>query len=220
MSKILIVEDEEKLRSELKIFLESNDYQVLTLDKFDSTIEFIENNPVDLILLDINLPNLNGEIICKEIRKKIDTPIIIVTSRNNELDELISINYGADDFITKPYNTQILLARIERIIKRSKNINSTIIYNDLILDVSKSVIIKKNLVIDLSKNEFKIFYYLLINRGKIVSRDDLMNYLWDNNAFLDDNTLTVNINRLRNKLLDIGYNDVIITKKKQGYIIL
>ena len=144
----------------------------------------------------------------------------MVTSKNTEMDELISINYGADDFIIKPYNPQILLARIERILKRINNNDNRIVYNDLILDVSKSSIIKNDEVTQLSKNEFRIFYYLLSNKGKIISRDDLINYLWDNNEFVDDNTLTVNINRLRNKLATLGYNELIITRRGQGYIVL
>lgn len=219
MYKILIVEDEEKLRKELKSFLENNAYQILTIDNFNNTIEDIKKLNVDLILLDINLPNINGEVILKEIRKTINIPIIIVTSKNTELDELISINYGADDFITKPYNTQILLARIERLLSRFNN-NMNIKYEDITIDISKSMIIKDDKTLDLSKNEFKIFYYLVINRGKIISRDELMDYLWNNNEFIDDNTLTVNINRLRTKLDEFGYKNVIITKRGLGYIIL
>lgn len=217
---ILIVEDEIKLREELKFFLENNGYQVKTIDNFDNTLNEIKNINCDLILMDINLPNINGEYLTKEIRKESNVPIIMVTSKNTEIDELISINYGADDFITKPYNPQILLARIERILRRLNNNDNKIVYNDLILDVSKSLIIKNEKIIDLSKNEFKIFYYLLTNSGKIISRDELINYLWDNNEFVDDNTLTVNINRLRNKLSDIGYNNLILTRRGQGYIIL
>lgn len=218
--KLLLVEDEIKLREELKIFLENNGYSVDTIDTFDDTLNLIKKNNCDLILMDINLPNINGEYLVKELRKECNTPIIMVTSKNTEIDELMSINYGADDFITKPYNPQILLARIERLLKRTGNVENKITYKDLILYVSKSIIINNNEIIDLSKNEFRIFYFLLIKQGKIISRDELMNYLWDNNEFIDDNTLTVNINRLRTKLESIGYNDVIITRRGQGYIIL
>lgn len=216
---ILIVEDEEKLRKELKLFLENNGYKIELIENFNNTLEQIKNINVDLILLDINLPETSGEYLLKELRKDISTPIIIVTSKNTEIDELISINNGADDFITKPYNSQILLARIERLLKRTNNVEN-LKYKDLILDISKSCIIKDKEIIDLSKNEFKIFYYLLKNKSKIITRDELMDYLWENNEFIDDNTLTVNINRLRVKIQDIGYNDVIITKRGQGYIIL
>lgn len=217
---LLIVEDEIKLREELKQFLENNGYKVITINDFDNTLSEIKKNNCDLILMDINLPNINGEYLVKELRKDSNVPIIMVTSKNTEMDELISINYGADDFIVKPYNPQILLARIERILKRINNNDNRIVYNDLILDVSKSSIIKNDEVTQLSKNEFRIFYYLLSNKGKIISRDDLINYLWDNNEFVDDNTLTVNINRLRNKLATLGYNELIITRRGQGYIVL
>ncbi len=219
MKKILIVEDEEKLRIELKKFLNNNGYEVLILENFEDTINDIKKIDCDLILLDINLPNINGEYILKEIRKENNIPIIMVTSKNTEIDELLSINYGADDFITKPYNKEILLARINRILNRNSS-SSKIKYKDIVLDVSKSIIIKDDISIDLTKNELKIFYYLLKNIGKIISRDELMDYLWDNNEFVDDNTLTVNINRLRTKLEGIGLYNTIITKRGQGYIIL
>ena len=218
MKKILIVEDEVKLRKELKICLENNGYQVLELEQYQNAINDIITMNADLILLDINLPNINGEYICKELRKVINTPIVMVTCKNNELDELLSINYGADDYITKPYNVQILLARINRLLNRK---NSDILkYKELILDLSKSWIMKNDNHFELSKNEFRILYFLLLNRGQIISRDALMDYLWDNNDFVDDNTLTVNINRLRKRLDSLGYSNVILTKRSQGYIIL
>jgi len=217
MNKILIVEDDIKLRSELEHFLTNSGFLVKALALFSNTTEDIINSNVDLVLLDVNLPNLNGEVICREVRKKISLPIIIITSRNTELDELISFNSGADDFITKPFNTQILLARIERLLNRT---DSNLKYNDLLLDSSKSIIMKDNKIVDLSKNEFKILYYFIKNKDRIISRDELMDYLWNEEAFVDDNTLTVNINRLRNKLSELGYNDAIVTKRGQGYILV
>lgn len=219
MKKIIIVEDEEKLRNELKKFLETNGYEVILITDFSDTENNIINCNGDLILLDINIPNINGEYICKNIRKIIDTPIIIVTSRNTEIDELISLNNGADDFITKPYNSELLLARINRLIERQTVSTEKIYYKDICLNISKSILTKDDIVIDLSRNELKIFYYLLKNIGKIVSRDEIMDYLWDNNEFVDDNTLTVNINRLRGKLSSITTEEIIFTKRKMGYII-
>ena len=219
MKNILIVEDEVKLRLELKTFLNNNGYNVSIINNFDNTVRDILNSNADLVLLDINLPNLNGEYILKEIRKVSNINIIIITSRNTEIDELLSINYGADDFITKPFNKEILLARINRLLNK-KIENNIIKYKNIKLDISKSIIIKDNTIIDLTKNELNIFHYLIKNIGKIISRDELMNYLWDNYEFVDDNTLTVNINRLRSKLNSIGLNDTIITKRGQGYIIL
>ena len=222
MSKILIVEDDKKLRDELKIFLERHGYEVSVLEKFDNSIKDILEYNANLILLDINLPNVDGEYICREVRKVSNVPIIMVTSRDSELDELLSINSGADQYITKPYNIQILLAKIERLLKRSydSNVNQDKIdCGKFILNLSKSTIEKDGKIVELTKNEFKILHYLVLNKEKIVSRNEIMDYLWESENFIDDNTLTVNIKRLRNKLEEIGLNDVIETKRGQGYIL-
>lgn len=222
MQKILIVEDDEKLRNELEKFLNNNGYKAEGLKKYDNCIEDIMKSESDLILLDINLPFSDGEYICKEIRKKSEVPIIMITSRNNEMDELISINYGADDYITKPYNTQILLARIASILKRiNKNEleKSKIDCTQFILNISESKIEKGNKQIELTKNESKILQCLAKNRNKIVSREELMEYLWDTDEFVDDNTLTVNITRVRNKLEELEIKEILETKRGQGYIL-
>ena len=222
MSKILIVEDDEKLRNELKIFLNNNGFETWCLEQFENPIENILKENGDLILLDINLPNSDGEYICKEIRKVSNVPIIMVTSRDNEIDELISLNNGADQYITKPYNIRILLAKVSGLLKRSQSMEigqNKINYNGLILDVSKSIIEKENEKIELTKNELKIFHFLLLNKDKIISRDELMDYLWESESFIDDNTLSVNIKRLRNKLEELGMKDCIETKRGQGYIL-
>lgn len=222
MQKILIVEDDEKLRNELEIFLSHQGYQAECLKRFDNTIaDILEINP-DLILLDINLPGVDGEYICKEIRKQSNMGIIIVTSRNNELDELVSINYGADHYITKPFNIHILLAKINSLLRRTNNSNESkdkIDAKDFILNISNSTIIKDDRIIDLTKNEYKILKYLIENRNKIVSREDIMDCLWENESFIDDNTLSVNITRLRSKLEELGLKDIIETKRGQGYIL-
>ena len=222
MQKILIVEDDEKLRCELEIFLNNNGYQAECLKKFDNTIhDILEINP-NLILLDINLPGVDGEYICKEIRKQSDMGIIAVTSRDNELDELVSINYGADHYITKPFNIHILLAKVNSLLRRT-NSNSEpknkIDAKDFILNISNSTIIKDDKIIDLTKNEYKILKYLIQNREKIVSREDIMDVLWENDCFVDDNTLSVNITRLRSKLEELGLKDIIETKRGQGYML-
>ena len=222
MKKILIVEDDQKLRNELKIFLEKNGYEALTIEKFDNSIQDILDKNADLILLDINLPYLDGEYICKEIRKISDVPIIIVTSRDNELDELISLNNGADQYVTKPYNIQILLAKIAGLLKRSESTatnQNKINCKDFILNISKSIIEKEEKQIELTKNELKILHFLVLKKGQIVSRDEIINYLWDSESFIDDNTLTVNMTRLRNKLEEIGLKNIIETKRGQGYIL-
>lgn len=221
MSKILIVEDDVSLRNELELFLRNNGYEVEVLESFDESLNKILSITCDLILMDINIPGLNGEYLCREIRKSSNVAIIMVTSRNSELDELMSMSYGADDYITKPYNPQILLVRIEAVLKRVNNANTTIIsYKEIKLNLSKSVIEVNNQEIELSKNESKILYYLLKNKGTIIAREEIMDFLWGSDEFVDDNTLTVNINRLRRKLQDIGYDDVIETRRGQGYIII
>lgn len=222
MSRILIVEDDEKLRKELKIFLEKNGYEVKILEKFENAIQDILKENADLILLDINLPYTDGEYICKEIRKVSNLPIIMVTSRNSEIDELICLNNGADQYVVKPYNVQILLAKIEGLLKRTKNVESNqnkINCNDFILNISKSCIEKGEEQKELTKNELKILHYLALKKGQIVSRDEIINYLWDSESFIDDNTLTVNMTRLRTKLDEIGLQDRIETKRGQGYML-
>ena len=222
MHKILIVEDDEKLSKELEKFLSQNGYEVERLTNFKNCIEDILKSKCGLILLDINLPGNNGEYICKEVRKVSEVPIVMITSVDNELDQLISLNYGADDYITKPFNLQILLAKIATILKRANNTNSEqnkLNCKDFILNMSKSTIEKDGKEIELTKNEFKIIYYLVKKRGQIVSREDIMNYLWDSEMFVDDNTLTVNITRLRNKLEEVQLKDILETRRGQGYIL-
>ena len=221
MQKILIVEDDEKLRNEVEIFFSNHGYQTKSLKKFDNTIKDIININPDLILLDINLPGVDGEYICKEIRKQSNVPIIIVTSRDNEIDELLSINYGADHYITKPFNIQILLAKTNSLLKRSnmRNEQDKINAGNFIINLSNSTIIKDGKEIDLTKNELKILKYLNEKRNKIVPREEIMDYLWESNSFVDDNTLTVNINRLRNKLEELNLKELLETKRGQGYIL-
>ena len=211
MHKILIVEDDKKLRGELEIFLNNNGYEAESLTKFDNTInEILSINP-SLVLLDINLPNVDGEYICKEVRKQSSIGIIIVTSRDNELDELVSINYGADHYITKPFNIHILLAKINSLLRRTNSniVKDKIDAKDFILNISNSTIIKDD----------KVLRYLLENRGKIISREEIMDCLWESESFIDDNTLSVNITRLRNKLEELGIKEIIETRRGQGYML-
>lgn len=220
MEKIILIEDDEKIRIELKNFLVNYNYEVVIVEEFENIVENTLNEKPHLILLDINLPICDGYYICREIRKKSDVPIIVVTSRDTEMDELMSMNLGADDFITKPYNTQILLAHINSILRRTyKNTPVEILtYKNLELDLSKNSICFDDKELELTKNEFRILNCLMKNKGKIVSRGDLMDYLWDLDLFIDDNTLTVNINRLRKRLEIVGCNDYIQTKRGIGYI--
>ena len=221
MQKILIIEDDEKIRSELETFLNKNGYETKVIVNFENTIEDALNEKTDLILLDINLPYADGEYICKEIRKNSDVPIIMVTSRDSEIDELISLNYGADQYVTKPYNIQILLAKIAGLLKRNQfnNTNDKIELEKFILNTSSRYVENGDKKIELTKNEYNIIYYLSLRRGKLVSRDEIMDYLWESESFIDDNTLSVNIKRIRDKLEEIGAKDSIETRRGQGYIL-
>lgn len=222
MQKILIVEDDKKLRKELETFLTKHGFIAKGLEKFDNTIQDILNENADLILLDINLPYTDGEFVCKEVRKTSDVPIIMVTSRDNEIDELMSLNYGADQYVTKPYNIQILLAKINGLLKRNKKSDKEmqeIECDGFKLNIAERVIKKDDRKIELTKNEYTILYYLCINRGRIVSRDEIMDYLWESEEFIDDNTLSVNVKRLRGKLEELGLMNRIETRRGQGYIL-
>lgn len=219
MKRIMIVEDDEIMRKELCDLLKSSSYLVNYIRNFKNSKEEILNCNPDLVLLDINIPYLNGELLLKEIRKESNVPIIMLTSKSDEIDEALSITYGADDYITKPYNPTILLLRIQNIFKRMSQNNSILKYKDIVVDLNKSELKKKNEILILTKNEMIIFSYLLNNQEKIVSRDELMTYLWNNEEYINDNALTVNISRLRSKLSNFGYSNAIETRKGQGYIL-
>ena len=222
MFTILIIDDNEQLQNEIGNLLIVNGYGVLKPKDFNNIPKIVKEDNPDLILLDINLPNDDGFKICTEIRSFSKIPIIFITSRNTNIDELMAITLGGDDFITKPYNTQILLARINALIKRAYPNNSNldvIEHNGFKLNILSSTIEYNGNSEELTKNEMKILYYLLINKEKIVSRVEIMEYLWDSSMFVNDNTLTVNITRIRNKIEEIGLKDFIKTKRGQGYII-
>lgn len=220
MKKILIIEDEKIVSNKLKQLLDSSGYNSLILKDFKNVLNEVELINPDLILLDINLPEVNGEILLQNIRKKSKIPVIMLTSKNNESDEIISMSFGADDYITKPYNPTILLLRINNIFKRLENNDAIYTYKDLSIDIKRGIIKKQDTEILLTKNEILILDFLLNNQGKIISRDDLITELWSNSEFVNDNTLTVNISRLRNKLKELGYENAIETKKGMGYILL
>ena len=223
MPKIMIIEDNENIKKELKEFLIRYGYEVYAPNDFENIVKLALKDELDLILLDINLPYYDGYYICREIRKEKDIPIIIVTSRDSEMDEIMSMNLGADDFITKPYNTQILLARITAVLRRASGSNlvyEVIEHNGLKLNVTNGSVSFNEKKIDLTKNELKILLCLMKNKDCIVSREDLMDYLWNSDLYVDDNTLSVNVTRLRKKLQEIGFKDGIETKRGIGYILL
>lgn len=219
--KIFIIEDNKKIRDELAAFLTKNGYLCEAPDEFEDIIELVLSAKPQLVLLDINLPVYDGYYICRELRKRSDLPIIVVTSRDSEIDELMAMNLGADDFVTKPYNTQILLARISSVLRRAyrESVTDRLDCGSFVINLSKSVLEYKGIETELTKNELKILTCLFEQRGAIVSRDELMTRLWGSNMFVDDNTLTVNINRVRRKLEELGIGDVIETKRGQGYLL-
>ena len=222
MQKILIIEDDEKLRNELEIFLNKNGFVATSLKKFDNAVEDILKIQADLLLLDINLPYTDGEFICREIRKTSNVPIIMVTSRDSEMDELLSLNYGADQYVTKPYNIQILLAKIVGLLKRNQNAGNNpdkIDCGEFVLNTAGRIVKKEDNKVELTKNEYKILEYLVLHRQQVISRDEIMDYLWESEEFVDDNTLNVNIKRLRTKLEELGLIDQIETRRGQGYIL-
>lgn len=217
--KILIVEDDNKIRQELKQLLEDNNYETILIEDYTKDIiEEIKNKDKNLILLDINLPNQNGLDICRKIKQQENVPIIFVTSCLSEETELKSIIVGGADFITKPYNKDILLEKIKRTLKIQNPIQYKEIQADNVtLDLHLSLIKYQDTSIELTRNEFRICYYFFLNPGKIISKEELLDYLWNEKYYLDDNILTVNINRLRKKLEEIGLKNFIKTIRTKGY---
>ncbi len=220
MKKIMIVEDDREVREEMRSLLENSGYEALVVENFENCLDTIIASNSDLVLLDINIPYLNGEELLKQLRKESSVPVIMVTSKVSETDEALSISYGADDYITKPYNPNILLLRIGAVLKRYNGDLNLLTYRDLKINISKGLIEKEDKKIILTKNEMIIFCYLLNHQNTIVTRDELMTDLWNNDEFINDNALTVNISRLRSKLKSVGYSDAIETRKGQGYILL
>ena len=222
MKKIHILEDDKGIREELSILLENAGYIVIAMEDFENATDQILAEEPDMVLLDINLPFKNGKDILKEIRRSSQVPVIMVTSSDAERDEIISMGYGADDYITKPYNPTLLLLRIANIFKRmgSGGAVETAHLGNVVIDFRRSLITDEaGMETILTKNEMLILSYLYNHLDSIVSRDELMTDLWNNSEYLNDNALTVNISRLRSKLADAGLKDAIETRKGQGYIL-
>ena len=219
--KILIVEDEPLIRNELTILLQSNGYETAAPDEFSDVTGQIKAEQPHLILLDIKLPGTSGFSLCTQIRTFSEVPIIFVTSCNTDMDELNSIMLGGDAFITKPYNTAILLAKIASLLRRAYPVQQSeqMACGGAVLRLESSSLDYNGQSVELTKNELKILYYLFKNAGKICARGDLVEFLWDNQLYVDDNALSVNINRIREKLAGIGLTDFIKTKNRQGYTI-
>ncbi|MBR7075569.1 MAG: response regulator transcription factor [Lachnospiraceae bacterium] len=219
MKKIQIIEDDAALRRELRILLEGEGYAVEETEDYENLAAEIMKSEADLILLDINLPGINGEELLRRFRKEKQTPVIMLTSRTSETDEVLSMSYGADDYITKPYNPTILLLRIAAVFRRMNLTGNVLSWGGLSVHPAKGIISNGEKEIVLTKNEMIIFEVLYAKAGQIVSRDELMTALWDNEEYVNDNALTVNISRLRNKLAELGCDGAVETRKKQGYIL-
>lgn len=218
MYTILIIEDDEAICRELQMLLQKQGYEAICWNMQEDIRELVKTHDPHIILLDINLPQMDGFTVCSQLRSFSKVPIIFVTSRNTDMDELCSMQMGGDDFITKPYNTSILLARIAALLKRSyewKDQNLT--HHGVLLDVAMSRVEYQNNTRELTKNEVKILHYMFQHKGEIIPREDLIDYLWDNKLFIDDNALSVNVTRIRNKLRELGVEDFIVTRHRQGY---
>lgn len=219
MARIHLIEDDKSIREELSVLLERNAYHVSASTCFDNLVEEVLQASPDIVLLDLGLPLVDGHVVCRELRERSEVPIIVVTSRDSDMDELMSINLGADDFITKPYSPHILLARIATVLKRTyKNeAPAHLHYRGIDLDLSRSRVTYEDQSIELSKNEARILELLMQRAETIVSREHIQHELWQSDQFIDDNTLTVNVNRVRTKLEQIGIVGFLHTKRGQGY---
>ena len=219
--KIFIIEDDVTIQTQLKNLLSGNGYEVSSVTDFSQAIRQLREFAPHLVILDIKLPGNNGFDICSQIRTFSDIPIVFVTSSSTDMDELSSIMLGADAFITKPYHTAILLAKIAALLKRSYGFTQTEIFTwkGAALHLESGFIEYSGQRAELTKNELKILYYLFKNAGKICPRSDIVDFLWDHQLYVDDNALSVNVTRIRDKLAAIGLTDFIKTKHRQGYII-
>ncbi|MFD1472848.1 response regulator transcription factor [Companilactobacillus mishanensis] len=223
MVKIMIIEDDASISKLISENLQKWQMDSHVVQNFETIMDQFKDYQPDLVLLDINLPIYDGYYWNQEIRKISKTPIIIISSRNSNMDQIMSMNMGADDFVEKPFSVDILIAKINALLRRtydfSKDSSDIIEHNGLKLNLSDGTVEIGDNKIDLSKNEYKLLQRLLKDQGKIVSREQLLNFMWDDERFVDDNTLTVNINRLRNKFEKNGLSNYIVTKVGQGYLI-
>lgn len=219
----MIVEDDQSIAKLISENLEKWQIDTHIIEDFNQVMEEFNDYKPDLVLLDINLPVYDGYYWNQEIRKVSKTPIIIISSRNSNMDQIMAMNMGADDFVEKPFSVDILVAKINALLRRTydftKNTSDIIEHNGLKLNLSSGTVEIGADKIDLSKNEYKLLQRLLRDQGKIVTREQLLNFMWDDERFVDDNTLTVNINRLRGKIEKFGLKNYIVTKVGQGYII-
>ena len=215
---IVIVEDDPIIREKLSILLQDAGYKTTLIENFENVVDNLLEIDANLILLDINLPYMDGYDICKKIKEKSNIPIIFVTSRDTTEDEIKSIRVGGVDFITKPYNKIVLLEKIKRALKLNNPINfRELTKNGYALDLHLSILKYQDKEIELTRNEFRILYYFFTNSGRLITKDELLEKLWNDKYYLDDNILSVNINRLRNKAKEIGITDFLTNIRGKGY---
>lgn len=223
MARVYVVEDDVTIRTELERLLRRNGHMTCSAARFDNLVDDILAAEPELVLLDLSLPQTDGQYVLRELRHVSQVPVIVVTSRTTDLDELMSMTMGADDFVSKPYNGQLLLAHIDALLRRTQGAQSSVLVHEgLELDLARSAVTcvrgeHADTSVELTKNEVRILALLMRRAPAIVSREDLMCELWNSNAFVDDNTLTVNVNRLRSKLSSLGVTDYLVTHRGQGY---
>lgn len=219
MQKITIVEDDPVIRDELTLLLNNEGYQVLPITNFSHIPEQVRCAGTDLILLDLGLPGRDGFSLCADIQRTTPVPVIFVTSRDSTMDELRALSLGGDDYITKPYNIPVLLARVKAVLRRRGGAQETdtMQVNGLSLNLVKGTASSGGRVVELTRNELRILAYLLERPGEIVSRVDIIEALWDSRIYIDDNTLSVNVTRLRTKLEGLGLPGYVKTRRGMGY---
>ncbi len=222
MKKILIIEDDQIISQQINNHLTSWGFNPVIIEDFYNVIEIFERIQPQLVLLDINLPFKNGFVICEEIRKISKAPIIFISSASENMNIVMAMNMGGDDFIIKPFDLEVLTAKITALIRRTYDFNESIselTLKDIVLNLETATLKYNNQEVILTKNEFLILKILMENYNKIISREELMQKLWNNESYVDDNTLTVNMTRLRKKISELGIRELIRTRKNLGYII-
>lgn len=219
MYNIVIIDDDLSVQKELKLLLENAGYRADVVEDFTNIPQYVQKVQPDLLLLDVALPGVDGITLCSKIRMISDVPIIFITSQSSSSAELECMMTGGDDFIEKPYRPALLLAHIAAILRRvsGKSQNKVLVFGEIELNLMNGTVRYGKEEAELSKNEMHILSYFFIHKDEIISREDLMNNLWDNESFVDDNTLSVNIRRIRQKLESIGVQDLIQTKRGMGY---
>ena len=220
MYRICMVEDDPLIAKKVKNHLESWDYEVTLIEDFSNVMAEVEACNPHLILMDIKLPSYNGYYWCQEIRKTSKVPIMFLSSASDNMNIVMAVNMGGDDFLAKPFDLDVLTVKIQAMLRRSYDFvdaGDTLEYRGMILNLGDATVLYDGNRVELTRNELKILQTLLENKGKIVTRDILMTKIWESDDYIDENTLSVNVNRLRKKLAEIGLEELIVTKKGMGY---